>query len=124
MFRWGIAATAHQAAEPLTFSGSGVRKMITKLQHKKRPLPLGEGWGEGLASANQSCILFSFFSKLRTLTLALSQRERESRATAFCWRTVHGALFVRRREHSLRANQQFHLPGPPDGRRHGGEWKL
>src|SRR2546426_5493750 len=24
--------------------------MITSLQHKKRPLPLGEGWGEGLAS--------------------------------------------------------------------------
>src|SRR6266545_2493019 len=42
MFRWGIAATAHQAAEPLTFSGAGVRKMITKLQYKKRPLP--ERW--------------------------------------------------------------------------------
>jgi hypothetical protein len=32
MFRWGIAATAHQAAEPLTFSG--VKNMITISQHK------------------------------------------------------------------------------------------
>ena len=41
------------------------------------PLPLGEGWGEGVA--NQKVLASSFFllRKLRTLTLALSQRERE-----------------------------------------------
>src|SRR5256884_847801 len=58
MFRWGIAATAHQAAEPLTFSGSGVRKMMNRLQNKKRPLPLGEGWGEGFASTGTTPTFF------------------------------------------------------------------
>src|SRR5438552_9876838 len=62
MFRWGIAATAHQAAEPLTFSGSGVRKMMNRLQNKKRPLPLGEGWGEGLASTRANPAFFFPFS--------------------------------------------------------------
>src|SRR5256885_5636601 len=62
MFRWGIAATAHEAAEPLTFSGSGVRKMMNRLQNKKRPLPLGEGWGEGLASTRTNPAFFFSFS--------------------------------------------------------------
>src|SRR5205807_2983419 len=62
MFRWGIAATAHQAAEPLTFPGSGVREMMNRLQNKKRPLPLGEGWGEGLASTETTPTFFFSFS--------------------------------------------------------------
>src|SRR3989475_3078445 len=62
MFRGGIAATAHQAAEPLTFSGSGVRKVITRLQNKTRPLPLGEGWGEGLARTRTNPAFFFSFS--------------------------------------------------------------
>src|SRR3989475_8223444 len=36
--------------------------MITKLQHKKRPLPLGEGWGEGLARTETTPTFFFSFS--------------------------------------------------------------
>src|SRR2546422_73717 len=36
--------------------------MITKLQHKKRPLPLGEGWGEGLARTRTTPSFFFPFS--------------------------------------------------------------
>jgi hypothetical protein len=42
--------------------------MITRLQHKKsfglvkRPLPLGEGWGEGLARTGTSPTSVSIFS--------------------------------------------------------------
>jgi len=36
---------------------------------------MGEGWGEGLAR-KEDISLFLSFSKLRTLTLALSQWER------------------------------------------------
>src|SRR5207302_2044011 len=36
--------------------------MITKLQHKKRPLPLGEGWGEGLARTETTPTFFFPFS--------------------------------------------------------------
>jgi len=34
--------------------------MITRFQHKKRPLPLGEGWGEGLARTGTTLTLFLF----------------------------------------------------------------
>src|SRR5437660_2992676 len=59
MFRWGIAATAHQVAEP---HAQGVKNMITSLQHKNRPLPLGEGWGEGLARTRTTAKFFFSFS--------------------------------------------------------------
>ena len=36
--------------------------MITKLQHRKRSLPLGEGWGEGLASTRTNPAFFFPFS--------------------------------------------------------------
>src|SRR3989449_3438098 len=35
--------------------------MITSLQHKKRPLPLGEGWGEGLARTRTTPKFFFLF---------------------------------------------------------------
>src|SRR6266571_7080444 len=36
--------------------------MITRLQHKKRPLPLGECWGEGLARTGTTPTFFFPFS--------------------------------------------------------------
>jgi hypothetical protein len=39
------------------------------------PLPLGEGWGEGLTGSGDSCCLGQ--PRTNALTLTLSQRERE-----------------------------------------------
>src|SRR3989475_8079300 len=90
MFRGGIAATAHQAAEPLTFSGSGVRKVITRLQNKTRPLPLGEGWGEGLARTRTNPAFFFSFS----LSCAPSPWPSPNGRGKTAYRHFVGALFM------------------------------
>src|SRR5438132_11465824 len=56
--------------------------MITSLQHKKRPLPLGEGWGEGLARTGTTPKFFFPFSLTFGPSPWPSPRGRGNKTTA------------------------------------------
>src|SRR6059036_178074 len=64
--------------------------MITKLQHKKRPLPLG--WGEGLARTETTPTSFFLFSLSFAPSPWPSPRGRGNKTTAD--RLFLGALFI------------------------------
>src|SRR5438132_2093750 len=64
--------------------------MITNLQHKKRPLPLGEGWGEGLARTKTTPTFFFPFSLTFGPSPWPSPRGRENKTAAY----FIGALFM------------------------------
>src|SRR5438132_2896222 len=66
--------------------------MITSLQHKKRPLPLGEGWGEGLARTGTTPSFFFPFSLSFAPSPWPSPRGRGNKTTAY--RRFVGALFM------------------------------
>src|SRR3989442_458715 len=63
--------------------------MITSLQHKKRPLPLGEGWGEGLASTGTTPTFFFLFPLRCAPSPWPSPRGRGNKTRHFL-----GALFM------------------------------
>src|SRR5437016_9449556 len=64
--------------------------MITSLQHKKRPLPLGEGWGEGLARTGTTAKFFFLFSLTFGPSPWPTPRGRGNKTAAYFF----GALFT------------------------------
>src|SRR5947207_6483610 len=57
--------------------------MITSLQHKKRPRPLEEGWGEGLAHTGTTPKFFFLFSLTFGPSPGPSRRGRRNKAAAY-----------------------------------------